>query len=128
VQIASGVTARVRNVIYHHKFQRGEELPELRYILFGKGPEIFVGHVISRPPDYDQLVSVDTDSQFSDEDLRKGIIVKVGDRPNTIDARIKPGVDQQVPAVAEIGGTSQPIQLQPKVEFYFETGDLEEAM
>ena len=118
-------TARVRNVIYRHRFQPDEELDELRYLLFGKGPELFLAHLITRPPDFDHLLSVSLAEQpFSDEELGKGIVVKLGDRPNTIPARISPEADKELPAVAEVDGRDQPVELRPEVEFYFETGDL----
>lgn len=125
-RIAADVTARVRNVIYHHKFQPdADELEELRYLLFGKGSEIFLAHMITMPPDFDQLLSVSVDQTFSDEDLSKGIVVTLSDRPNTVAARIKPTAEDQLSAVAAIDGGSQPMQLRPKVEFYFEARELE---
>jgi hypothetical protein len=118
-------TARVRNVIYRHRFQPDEELDELRYLLFGRGSELFLAHLITRPPDFDHLLSVSLAEQpFSDEELAKGIVVKLGDRPNTIAARIKPEADKELPAVAEVDGRDQPVELRPEVEYYFETGDL----
>jgi hypothetical protein len=123
--IAEGVTARVRNVIYRHRFQADEELDELRYLLFGRGSELFLAHLITRPPDFDHLLSVSLAEQpFSDEELAKGIVVKLGDRPNTIPARISPEADKELPAVAEVDGRDQPVELRPEVEYYFETGDL----
>jgi hypothetical protein len=129
VELADGVTARVRNVIYSHKFEPdAEELPELRYLLFGTASEMFLAHVITRPPDFDHLLSVGADQQFSDEDLRNGIVVTISDRPNTPAARIKPEVDTKLPAVIEAEGGSQPVELRPQVEFYFEQRELAEGM
>jgi hypothetical protein len=54
--------------------------------------------------------------------------VRIPDRPSTVQARIKPGVDAKLAAVAEIAGRSEPVELRPEVEFYFESGELCEAM
>jgi hypothetical protein len=129
VQIAADVTAQVTKVIHQHRYGSGtDQLEELQYFMFGKGSEILMAHHITLPPDSDQLMSVDIDGQFSDEDLSNGMVVKVTGRPNTIATRIKPGVDTELPAIVEIDGHSQPIKIRPKVEYYFETGELAEAM
>jgi len=129
VQIAADVTARVSNVIHHHRFQPDTAaLEALQYLLFGKGSEIFLAHFINAPPDFDQLLSVDIDVQLSDEDLSIGSVVKFDGRPNTVATRIKPGVDSDLSAVAEIDGRSLPLKVRPKVEFYFEARELAEAM
>lgn len=127
--IAAGVTVRVRNVIHQHQFQPDFERPEeLRYLLFGKGSEMFLAHLITGPPDFDQLISVSVDEQLSDEDLGKGMVVKLGDRRDALEDRIRPTADPELHAVAEIDGRSQPIVLRPKLEYYLESGELAEAM
>jgi hypothetical protein len=129
VRIAADVTVQVRKVLHQHKFQSGAaELEELQYFLFGEGSETFLAHHITRPPDFDQLVSVGLDVLLSDEDLSKGAVVKFADRPNTVADRIRPGVDPELAAVVELDGSSRPIRVRPKVEFYFEAGELAEAM
>jgi hypothetical protein len=129
VTIAADVTVHVNKVIHQHKFESNvSELPELRYHLFGRGAEIFLAHAITTPPDFDQLLSVGIDTEFSDEAPSKGIAVRLEGRPNTVAARIKPGAEPELPAVAEIDGRSQPIRLRPKVEYYFEAGELADAM
>jgi hypothetical protein len=128
-RLAAGVTARVRNVIHHHKLQSdAPELAELRYLLFGKASESFLSHFINGVPSFDHLLSVDVDQQLSDEQLSKGIVVKFGGRPDTVAGRIKPGVDTELSADAEIDGGSRRLELRPKIEYYFEAGELAEAM
>ena len=129
VRIAADVTVRVSNVVHHHRFQPdAAPLEELQYFLFGKGSEVFVAHRITSPPSFDHLLSVSTSEQLSDEDLRKGLVVKLSGRADTAAARIRPGVDAELPAVVEIDGSPRQIQLRPQVEFYFEEGELAEAM
>jgi hypothetical protein len=129
VQMASNVTVRVKKVTHHHRFEsNASELGELRYLLFGKGSEVFFAHRITAPPDFDQLLSVGIDVQFGDEDLSKGIEVAFEGRANTVATRIKPGVDTELPAIAEIDGRFQPIKVRPKVEYYFEAGELAQAI
>jgi hypothetical protein len=49
---------------------------QLEYLLFGKGQEFFLAHLITKAPDFDQVLSVATaDHAFSDEELAKGVHV-----------------------------------------------------
>jgi len=82
---------------------------------------------VTRPPDFDQLLSVDvTGHRFTDAQLLAGIEVALEDRPNQPAARLKEG--EQVAAVATIDGTPVDVSLAVGVELYFETNDLESAM
>lgn len=126
--VAVDVTARIKNVIHQHRFEPGAaDLPELRYLLFGRGAETFLAHVVTGPPSFDQLLSVEVDTRLPDRDLAGGIVVKVGGRPDTVEGRIDPGAGGQVAATAEIGGRAQPVGLRPRIEFYLETGELAAA-
>lgn len=128
-RLAADVTTRVRNVIHHHKFQPGAaELPQLQYLLFGKKSELFLAHLITRPPSFDHLLSVEVDDVPTDEELGRGIVVMLKDRPDTPAARIRLSSDTELTVTAEDGGKSRELRLRPKVEFYFEVGDLEHAM
>jgi len=93
--------------------------------LFGKGKELFLAHFITRPPDFDQVLSVNiTDHSFSDEELGKGLRITFS-QPNSIPQRLR----QKQEAVGEArgaSGISGPLKVSVKagVEFYFEEGEL----
>ena len=129
VRIAADVTVRIKNTIHHQRLDPNvAALEELRYLLFGGGREALLAHIITVAPDYEQHLAVDIDEQFSDEELRSGIIVRIPGRPNTVAGRIKPGADLEVVGEAEVAGRSVPIKVRPKIEYYLETGDLAKAM
>ena len=116
----------IHNVVHFREFDpNAQKLAQLEYILFGKGSELFLAHLITRPPDYDQVISIKvTDHTFTDADLRKGLRV-VFARPNTISKRLM----EKQEAVGELksaGGGSQPSRIKVKalVEYYFESGEL----
>lgn len=127
-EIASGVDARVVDVVHHQRFLPDARPPEqLTYLLFGKGDEKFVAHLVTRPPDFDQLVSVEvTGNSFSDEQLLRGIEVTVQDRPNESTKRMQAG--EKEGAVATVEGVRVPVEIDAKVELYFETSDLMASM
>jgi hypothetical protein len=120
--------ATVHRVVRFQRFApQAEPLPQLTYVLFGKGEELFLAHVITRPPDFDQVLAVRVgDRQFSDEELGQGVLVTIPDRANAIPNRIREG--EQVVGRVQKAGPGTPatvdLHLDAGVEFYFETEDL----
>ncbi|HEX9987458.1 MAG TPA: hypothetical protein VGE45_03145 [Chloroflexia bacterium] len=126
------VEAHVENIIYFREFDpNAQPLDELEYLLFGKGQELFLAHAITRPPDFDQILSVNitaSGSSITDDDLRQAIRIGIGDRANTPQTRIKPGE----PGERVTGHVLDRVNLMhhPRVdfevgtEFYFEEGEL----
>jgi hypothetical protein len=60
-------------------FEQGARKPaELEYLLFGDVKEAFLAHLITAPPDFDQMVSVQAlDGRLSAEDLARGVTVRM---------------------------------------------------
>jgi hypothetical protein len=124
------VVAHVTNAVVFRKFDpHTQALPRLEYFLFGKAQELFLAHVITQPPDFDQVVGVQVeDHQFTDNELRRGVLVTILDRANSVEQRINEQeqvIGQvQVPAQNSDGPRSLAVQFQAGTEFYFETDDL----
>jgi hypothetical protein len=94
-----------------------------------EGQEHFLAHLITKPPDFDQILSVQVMGHtVSDEDLRQGLRVVIPSRANTAPNRIKEG--QEVAGELHLPGQGAPatvtIQLAGNMEFYFEEGELGE--
>jgi hypothetical protein len=119
------IDVNVKRVIYSQQLGRDfNKSDKLTYILFGKAQELFLAHVIARPPDFDQLLSVKIDKPPSDEELMRGVRVTIPDRENSASGRIKER--EQVVGQGHVTGAHQFLQLQIQggVEFYFEEGEL----
>ena len=131
VSVGSGVTVTVTNVVYFQKFNPDAEQPDrLRYLLFGKGQELFLAHVITSPPDFDQILSTKIpDHQFTDEELRHGVQIVFPDRANSFDERLQEG--ERVAGRAKLAGDGAAgtleLQVEVGVEFYCEANELAEA-
>lgn len=129
VEIASDVVVQVVDVIYYHKFDPHDHpLESLQYVLFGKGPEKYLAHRIVGPfkrtshAEFDQLISVDVQGQdFSDDQLRQGVELTLTGRPNEPGSKVKER--EVVTAVAHLAGQEVSIDVDAKVELYFETSD-----
>jgi hypothetical protein len=106
---------------------RGPGRHDLEYLLFGKGAELFLAHVITQPPDFDQVLSVQVGThQFTDEDLLQGVRVVFPGRVNTISNKIKEG--EQLLGKVQVVGQDAPgivdLPVAVGIELYFETEDL----
>jgi hypothetical protein len=125
-RILHGVTANIANVVHAHKFPPdAKPLDTLQYILFGKGRELILAHLITKPPDFDQLLSVQiAGHQPTDEELRRGIPVTVAGRSNSSKERIQEGKNQKISATIQVAGQNIPVQITPEVQFYFEENEL----
>jgi hypothetical protein len=121
-----GVT--VKRVVYSQKFdlKQLQKSEELEYILFGSGQELFLAHVISAPPDFDQILSIKTDRTFTDEEMSTGarISIVIPNRTNAAPQRLK--AKEKTHARGHVTGAHQflDLQIEPGVEFYFEEGEL----
>jgi hypothetical protein len=127
-RIARDVDVNVTRVVHFRKFDLKAAKPsQLEYFLFGKGDELFLAHLITEPPDFDQILSVKApDHKFTDAELGKGISVVFPDKTNSVSRRISGAapVTGQIKAVG--GAAPQAVQLQPGAELYFEKGELED--
>jgi hypothetical protein len=127
-RILEGVVVEVTNVVHSRQFDpRSRGLAQLEYLLFGKGRELFLAHLITRPPDFDQILSVRvTGHEFTDDELRHGIRVVLPGRANSVPERVREG--EQAVAEARLAGEETPkaleIQIRAGTEFYFEEGEL----
>ena len=124
-RIAEKVDVNVTKVIHFRKFDLAAAKPsQLEYLLFGKGAELFLAHLITSPPDFDQVLPVKALNQkFTDEELSRGVPIVFPGRANSASRRIK-SVEPTTGQIKGTGGASpKTLQLQPGVDFYFETGD-----
>ena len=116
-------------VVHFHAFDpNARELNQLEYILFGKGKELFLAHYITRPPDFDQIISLESiDHHFTDEELIQGAHIIFPGRANTIPMKIKEC--EKISGQASVDGSkSVEVSIKAGTEFYFCAEELAEVM
>ena len=121
-----GVDVSIKNIDHFRQFDpKATSPPKLEYVLFGKGNEIFLAHFITKPPDFDQVLSVSaSDHSFTDQELGSGMHV-VFERPNSISQRFS--VNQEAVGQVRPGkgpGPTLKVRFKAGSEFYFEEGEL----
>jgi hypothetical protein len=128
VAIITCADARIVNTVFFHEFDpNARPLDQLEYLLFGKEPDLFLAHMITRPPDFDQILAVTlSGTELAATDLARGIRVMIPARANTASARIKAGEKAsglvRLPDIQ--AGQPFELQLTAGTEFYFEEGEL----
>jgi hypothetical protein len=125
-RLARQVDVNVTRVIHFRKFDPTAAKPaQLEYLLFGKGDERFLAHVITKPPDFDHILSVKAlNPQLTDAELKQGTPIVFPGKTNTVSQRIQ-GVEFVTGQITGTGGAApKTLQLQPGVEFYFEEREL----
>src|SRR6266568_4773510 len=126
------VSADIEQIVHFRRFSpdAGNARDHLRYICFGGRDLAFLAHVITAPPDFDQILAVQagTLNGVSDDNLRAGLIVRVPDRPDDVTTRLQE--TQTITAQVQDQGadTGGSIGLTAGREIYLETGDLAAAM
>jgi hypothetical protein len=95
----------------------------LEYLLFGGNGEHFLAHIITGPPDFDQVLTVQTpDLEIPVELLRQGLLLTVPGRENSIADRLHGG---ETVTVAVTGvELARDIPIVVGTELYFEEGEL----
>jgi hypothetical protein len=126
VPILQDVEVSVKRVSHFREFDpKAKKPPQLEYLLLGKGQELFLAHLITSPPDFDQILAVRvTDHKFTDEELAKGIPVVFPGTTNAAASRLRE--KQRVAGEIRVDNLPAPkkIQVQVNREFYFEEGEL----
>jgi hypothetical protein len=141
VPICKDVIARIARVNYFQELDpnNAKDRYKLEYFIFGRGQELFIAHLLSKPPDFDQILSVeDTNKQLTgyglnylDYDTRKDgtptpptLLITFPQR-NVLTERLKPK--------KTIEGTStkiyrsyvkESVKISVGTEYYFEEGEL----
>jgi hypothetical protein len=132
-QIIERANVQVERTVYFRAFDPDAVTSrKLEYLLFGKGRELFLAHIITKPPDFDQILSVTVSGHsFTDDELGRGIRVTVLDgadarHANTPRGRLKAGekVKGEARFVDAEAGPAIPLELAAGIEFYFEEGEL----
>jgi hypothetical protein len=120
------IDVNIERVLYFREFDaRQTKSSQLEYLLFGKGQEVFLAHLISGPPDFDQILSVNVlGHSFTDEELARGVRIVIPKSKNEASLRLKNEKDiiGEIP-MAE-GGAATSVKLAADVELYFEEGEL----
>jgi hypothetical protein len=125
--LASNVTVRLKRVLFFRQFKAGAAQPvRSEYLLFGSDKEQLAAHVITAPPDFDQVAALSKPLPLTNNELGKAVRMILPNRPTpnstaNLQQALKPG---QKPLVQLDGG--QPSNtIEVGNQYFLETGDYE---
>ncbi|MEP7305144.1 MAG: hypothetical protein ABJA98_06470 [Acidobacteriota bacterium] len=123
-QIGGDVAVNISNVVFQQKLlPLPPALDRLEYLLFGKAPELFVAHLITKRGDFDHVLSANVKGhEFPDEELRRGVRIQFGGKANRSSERLVEG--KAAPGTAKVLDKKVVVELKPLVEFYMSERDL----
>ena len=123
-RIGTGVDVTIANVVFVQKLlPLPTPLAGLEYLLFGKGTNLFLAHLITKKGDFDQIVSANVKGrQFGDDELRHGVRVQFAGKANTASEKLVEG--KSVTGSAQISDKRVAIEIEPQVELYMSERDL----
>lgn len=120
--IAANFTVSVRRVIHAHRLPV-DRPAELSYVVFGGPDELLVAHLITQPPDFDQVIGVKLEPAVTAEELKQDLVLRIAGRANRADARIRAG--ERVACSLQVGElAAREVELLAETELYFEEGEL----
>jgi hypothetical protein len=124
--ILGNIVVDIKKVIHFREFDPKATKPShLEYLVFGKGNELFLAHLITLPPDFDQILSVKVSGHtFTDAELGQGVRIVIPESTNSARHRIKETQEVAAEISAAGGGATKTLKLQAGIEFYFEEGEL----
>jgi hypothetical protein len=132
--ILEDVTLNVDRVVHFGEFNLGgAKLDTQYYLLFGRGDETLLAHLLSAPPDFDQILAVRFEPvDLPTESIREtvdalraaGLYLQLPDRPNEVGIRLR--ANESLTCTLETGTRAVPVTVRITVaeEQYCEAGEL----
>ena len=117
----SDVTVKLKRVLHFRQFKAGAKQPaKAEYLLFGNSVEQLAAHLITAPPDFDQVVTVKKPLPLTDAELAKAVRLVLPNRnfPNA-QIPLKPGD----PPAVQINGLPPNKAIEVGIQYFLETAD-----
>lgn len=119
------VTINVKRVLHFRRFDPNASLPPTSgYLLFGTDTEQLVAHLITTPPDFDQIVSVTTPLDLTNTQLASALRLVLPDRltPDA-EANLDQALQSGEQPVVRIDGQQPDMTIEAGSQYFLETAD-----
>jgi hypothetical protein len=123
--LASDVTVKLKRVQYFRQFKTGAKQPAMsEYLLFGTGTEQLAAHLITAPPDFDQVVALKTPLPLTNTELAKAVRLVLPNRPTpdstaNLKQALKPGDKSAI----QVNGRQPNRAIEAGMQYFLETAD-----
>jgi hypothetical protein len=126
--VASNITVEIKSVAYFQKLDgkaNSHDSKFMQYLLFGDINDKYLSHLITNPPDFDQILSSKVSLNSSDNisTLRAVKLVMPG-RKIMKSSKLKQALKPHDEVISLINGKGNPIKIKVGEEYFLETDDL----
>lgn len=123
--LASDVTVKLKRVLHFRQFKAGAKQPaRSEYLLFGTGAEQLAAHLISAPPDFDQVVALKTPLPLTDTELAKAVRLVLPNRPTPDStANLKQALKLGDKPAVQVNGQQPNKAIETGIQYFLETAD-----
>lgn len=120
--LASNVTVRIKRILHFRQFKPGAKQPQTsEYLLFGNDAEQFAAHLITAPPDFDQIVAINPPLPLT---LAKAVRLVLPNRPTpNPQANLAQALKQGVKPTVQVNGQGSNQTMQVGSQYFLETRD-----
>jgi hypothetical protein len=125
--LAKNVTVEVKRIVHFRKFEPKVNASKLtQYLLFGNVSEQYLAHLITSPPDLDQILSVDKPlTSLGNVQIPGTIRLVLPERTITsLRTKLQQALKPNDETTVLINGKGQPLKIKAGAEYFFETDDL----
>jgi hypothetical protein len=120
------VTVKVKRVLYFRQFKPDATQPtSSEYLLFGSGiNEQLAAHLITAPPDFDQVVALKTTLPLSNMELAKAVRLVLPNRPTpNANANLSQAIKLGEKPAVRVNGKEPNNFIEAGQQYFIETGD-----
>ncbi|MDV3002985.1 MAG: hypothetical protein N5P05_004640 (plasmid) [Chroococcopsis gigantea SAG 12.99] len=123
--LASDVTVKLKRVLYFRQFKAGAKQPaKLEYLLFGTRTEQLVAHLITAPPDFDQVLALKAALPLADSELTKAVPLVLPNRPiPDPKANLNQALKSGDKYIVQLNGQQSTKTLETGIQYFLETAD-----
>lgn len=119
------VTVKVKQVLHFQQFKASAKQPVTsEYLLFGTPTEQLAAHLITAPPDFDQIVAVKTPLALTDAALAKAVRLVLPNRPTpTAKANLMQALKRGDKPAVQVEGQQPNQTIEAGNQYFLEVAD-----
>jgi hypothetical protein len=126
--IASNITVAIKNVVYFQQLAVTADSHDsnfMQYLLFGDLNEKYLSHLITKPPDFDQILSSKVSLNSSDNiSTLRAVKLVISGRKIMKSSKLKQALKPHDEVISLINGKGKPVKIKVGEEYFLETDDL----
>jgi hypothetical protein len=126
--VASNITVKIKSVVYFQKLDgkaNSHDSKFMQYLLFGDLNEKYLSHLITNPPDFDQILSSQGIlNSFDNISTLRTVKLVMPERQIMKSSRLQQALKPHEEVIYLINGKGNPVKMKVGKEYFLEVDDL----